>query len=142
MSRLFSILRRLPLLPGRQDGFTLVELLVVVGIIVALAAVIIPNVTGFAGKGAQGASDSENENIQTAIDNYMTDQGLTALPVGDFPAALASGDSDWSSTGTLNLFTGSYLRQSSSAYLYCWDATGLVLTQSAATVADGGTLTC
>ncbi len=42
-----------------QKGFTLIELLVVVGIIVALAAVIVPLVIQFAGKGDEGAQANE-----------------------------------------------------------------------------------
>ena len=38
-----------------QKGFTLIELLVVVGIIVALAAVIVPMVIQFSGRGDAGA---------------------------------------------------------------------------------------
>ena len=38
----------------QQAGFTLVELLVTVGIIVALAAVIVPSVVIFSGKETQG----------------------------------------------------------------------------------------
>ena len=39
-----------------ERGFTLIELLVVIGIIVALAAITVPLVTKFAGKGDEGAS--------------------------------------------------------------------------------------
>ena len=39
-----------------QKGFTLIELLVVVGIIVALAAVIVPLVVQFSGRGDAGAA--------------------------------------------------------------------------------------
>jgi len=42
-----------------QKGFTLIELLVVVGIIVALAAVIVPLVIQFSGRGDTGAANAE-----------------------------------------------------------------------------------
>ena len=48
--------RRIRALRRGESGFTLVELLVVVGIIVALAAVIIPNVASFANRGRDGRS--------------------------------------------------------------------------------------
>ena len=39
---------------NKDEEFTLIELLVVIGIIVALAAVTVPLVTKFAGKGDEG----------------------------------------------------------------------------------------
>jgi prepilin-type N-terminal cleavage/methylation domain-containing protein len=44
-----------------QDGFTLVELLVVVSIIVALTAVMVPQVAKFAERGSNGAAAAELE---------------------------------------------------------------------------------
>ena len=38
---------------NKDEGFTLIELLMVIGIIVALAAITVPLVTRFAGKGAR-----------------------------------------------------------------------------------------
>ncbi|MFB3091564.1 MAG: prepilin-type N-terminal cleavage/methylation domain-containing protein, partial [Dehalococcoidia bacterium] len=66
-------------LPKAESGFTLVELLVVVAIIIALAAVIIPSVASFADKGDEGAKAAEMENIQTAMDTYMADNGTTIV---------------------------------------------------------------
>ena len=62
-----------------QKGFTLIELLVVVGIIVALAAVIVPLVIQFSGRGDEGAATAEWDAIQSAIDTMMSDVGITAL---------------------------------------------------------------
>ena len=62
-----------------QKGFTLIELLVVVGIIVALAAVIVPLVIQFAGRGDTGAASAEWDTIQSAIDTMMVDN--TAITV-------------------------------------------------------------
>ncbi|MBI4338985.1 MAG: prepilin-type N-terminal cleavage/methylation domain-containing protein [Chloroflexi bacterium] len=116
-----------------KEGFTLVELLVVVGIIVALAAVIIPSVVQFAGKGSEGAQAAESDSVQTAIDTLMADVGLTgtssridpALSANDFSAI----DMD-PTAGTAYLST--YLREDTTTYFYCWDANGLVTRQDTA----------
>ena len=53
---------------NKDEGFTLIELLVVIGIIVALAAVTVPLVTKFAGKGDEGALEAETQTVQTVMD--------------------------------------------------------------------------
>ena len=50
-----------------QKGFTLIEMIVVVGIIAVLAVVIIPNVSKFIGNGESGAKAAERESVETAL---------------------------------------------------------------------------
>ena len=72
-------------LPERgEKGFTLIELLIVVAILGVLAAVVIPNVGRFIGRGKTEAASTELSNIQSAVISMMTDQDLAALPAGDF----------------------------------------------------------
>ena len=133
---MLSVMKRIVTRVGRkQSGFTLVELLVVVGIIVALAAVVVPNVIQFAQEGDEGAAAAEWATVQTAVDTYMADflgGALIALPAGDFPI----------STGpAINLFDGAvgsvdlggYLRDTLTSNFYCWEAGGLVTVQQDAT---------
>ena len=139
MKGFLSFLRkRIPVLRKEKSGFTLVDLLVVVGIIVALAAVIIPNVAGFAGKGTEGAKAAERDNIQTAIDTYMADQGLAALPSADAnDTLLGSSSADFTTaTGILDLETGTYLRTTTTTYFYCRVTTGKVTVQDEAVTVD------
>ncbi|MFC2040388.1 type IV pilin protein, partial [Chloroflexota bacterium] len=82
-----------------EKGFTLIELLIVVAILGVLAAVVIPNVSRFIGRGETEAGETELSNIQSAVTALMTDNGLTALPnpvgvatddMGAFPDATSA----------------------------------------------------
>ena len=67
-------------LPKRgEKGFTLIELLIVVAILGVLAAVVIPNVGRFIGRGKTEAAATELSSIQSAVTSMMTDQGLSTL---------------------------------------------------------------
>ena len=113
-----------------QKGFTLIELLVVVGIIVALAAVIVPLVIQFSGRGDTGAANAEWDSIQSAIDTMMADQSLTAVTAGALNAFVTDSFDFDAGAGTQDL--SAYLRDTSTSYCYTWAATGRILTQVAA----------
>jgi len=75
-------------LPKRgEKGFTLIELLIVVAILGVLAAVVIPNVGRFIGRGETEAGKTELTNIQSAVIAMMTDNQLSVLPT---PVAVAT----------------------------------------------------
>lgn len=68
-------------LPKRgEKGFTLIELLIVVAILGVLAAIVIPNVGRFIGRGKTEAAATELSSIQSATQSMMTDLGLSTLP--------------------------------------------------------------
>lgn len=111
----------------QQAGFTLVELLVVVGIIVGLAAAVIPAVTKFASKGDEGARAAEKQNVQAAMDSLMADKAITTVTPRTAPATAVNDFSalpEGTSTALAN-----YLRENPTKYYYCWDATGKITAQ-------------
>ena len=63
-----------------EKGFTLIELLIVVAILGVLAAVVIPNVGRFIGRGEEEAQETELSNVQTAVISMMVDNELATLP--------------------------------------------------------------
>ena len=113
-----------------QKGFTLIELLVVVGIIVALAAVIVPMVIQFSGRGDAGAASAEWDAIQSSIDTMMADTSMTVVAAGASAAFITDSFDFDAGAGTQNLST--YLRDTSTSYCYTWAASGRILTQVAA----------
>jgi len=56
-------------------GFTLIELMIVVGIIALLIALIGPNIVSSFSKGQKTAAAAQISNLETALDSYRLDVG-------------------------------------------------------------------
>lgn len=112
-----------------EKGFTLIELLVVIGILGALAAVVVPNVSRFAGRGVTEAQATELKAVQTAMDTAISDLGPVTIvapvaPVKDFNIAGSVIDG-----GGGHMLYPDYLRFPStggSNITYTWNAAGKI----------------
>ena len=122
----------------RQRGFTLVEILIAVGILAILAGVAVPVVAHLTGASQTNAAAAELSNVQAAVDSLMADQDLASLPnpatsatnnMAQFPDWQASspyGYVLYPSTNYRNSDTDKFIRKSTTKGTYTATADGTV----------------
>ncbi len=110
-----------------ETGFTLIEMVVVIGIIVALAAVIVPLVVQFSGTGASAAQDAEWDAVQTSIDTMMADNEMTTVTASSTTVGTRVTDTGTHFDSTQTLVN--YTRDVNTNYCYRWDSSGRLLFQ-------------
>jgi type IV pilus assembly protein PilA len=81
-----------------QKGFTLIELLVVIGILGAIAAIVVPNVGKYIGRGKTESYETELHNVQTSVMAMLIDSGS-----GKLDAAVNTATADMSSVTATSL---------------------------------------
>ena len=117
---------------GNQEGFTLIEMIVVVGIISLLAAAIIPNISRFIGAGDAGAKSSEENSVRHAMYSLMSEKALASVDPWDASASKTS-TNDWTDKPTVNTTVHrlyepnkEYLMAPLTQFYYCYDSLGIV----------------
>jgi prepilin-type N-terminal cleavage/methylation domain-containing protein len=74
-----------------EKGFTLIELLIVVAILGIIAAVVIPNISGFMTSGNLAAANTEAEQVKTACLGYFADNNAWPATSVNLPPNYISG---------------------------------------------------
>ena len=94
-----------------EKGFTLIEIIIVLAVLGVLAAIIVPNVSGFLGRGKERSWDADQSQLQAAVDSYRTDisrragnpwptiGGLIGTPADTANGSANTSDDDYSDIG-------------------------------------------
>jgi type II secretion system protein G len=80
--------------PQRRPGFTLAEMMVIIAIIALLAAVVLPVVTGQAGRAQVGRVAADLGSIRTGIEAFAVDVSRYPGDVEDLSAPIDGDDRD------------------------------------------------
>lgn len=87
-----------------EDGYTLTEMLVVIGIIALIAAVLVPTLMGQMQRARAKAARIQLENVASAVENFRSD-------VGHYPTTAEGGlRALLSTTGSIDGWLGPYLK--------------------------------
>ena len=78
-------------LRGNSEGFTLIELMIVIAIIGILAAIAIPNFIAYRNKAFCSAAESDANNIAAAIADYFAVPSRVDAPAADPTTAPVAG---------------------------------------------------
>jgi prepilin-type N-terminal cleavage/methylation domain-containing protein len=110
-----------------ESGFTLIEMIVVVGIIAVLAGVTTPSVIQFVEQGEAGAQKAEKQSVKTALQSMMAVQRIGTINSRSGETTV----NDWGSlpVGSVASPLSNYLESQTTVYFYCYDANGKITRQ-------------
>ena len=107
------------------QGFTLLEVLIVIAILSVLGAVAIPRFISLYGKGEAEAAETEQRIAQTALITYMTENGERSVVAKTDQQLGSDYNTDISVYGDNDPTLGSFF-QTTTAYEYTWTVSGFV----------------
>ena len=128
MGRLFK--KAIGVFSRQEAGFTLIELVVVIGIIAALTGVTFFAVNKFSDQGDKGALNAETELVQSAMYAMMADLKITVVTAND-DSNTKSGVQAWTTLPTEGKLDA-YLKKPNTKFYYCWDTKGNIWSQNSA----------
>jgi len=121
-----------------QQGFTLIELLVVVTILGILAGIVTLSLVGLTTHASVQSCNQEYKTVQAAIDAYMANQNLSALPAAQLVYTNDMTGGTNGATGTLPLYnpnptqgSPNYTRNGTTQFFYEWDTSGRITNTTA-----------
>jgi general secretion pathway protein G len=104
------VLQRIRDLRKKDDGFTLVELLIVIIILGVLAGIVVFSVQAFQNRGETAACKADFKSVETALEAYYAQNS-------DYPAT-DDGNPATKTDGLQGLVTGGYLKEVPSSPKY------------------------
>lgn len=90
---------------SKQQGFTLVELLIVVIILAILAAIVVPQLSATTDDANQAAYDTNVANLRTVVELYRQQHGAYPGQVLSSGASCVNGTADGGAAGTAAFLT-------------------------------------